>query len=100
MSDDNERKWMDERALAVLDKVQGFNDSPREYYDYVVAQRPLLTPRAKAVLEAVEKAIVMMDKLDSNQDEDPEAVCKDAELRASILWKALSPIRKAYKETP
>jgi len=53
--------------------------------------------REKAILKTVESAIEVMDRLDSNQDEDPEAVCKDDQLRASVLWKALSPIRKAYK---
>lgn len=109
MSDNvNEKKWISKRLFGVIRAMHDVDadgwrasdvcDLEKEFDSWIEINCPLLTDRSKAIIEALELAIAAMDRLDSNQDEDPEAVCNDDQLRAEMLWKAFSPVRKAWKE--
>jgi len=103
MSDDSERKWVDERAFKVLEfgKKEIFGmDEKVEALDNEEEWResgcPLLTPRARAVLEAVERAEAHCKKCCKEEEEPYGTNCGPCDDAVELL----NAIRKAYKEKP
>jgi len=114
MSD--ERKWVHPRTAKVLEKVADYHKAFKEkkndtYMRVVVGEllmqiivwagegKPILTPRARAVLEAVEVAIKMCDECPTNirtfcymnDDIRGDKPCYD-------LADAVIDIRKAWED--
>lgn len=60
MNKDDEREWIDTGALTVLELIEEEEDDIRDFavwHQWITDGRPLLSDKAKARLEAVEKAL-------------------------------------------
>ena len=97
MSDDSEKRWTTVWAQITIENDGYCEEVAHEskgYEEWWRAGRPLLTPRARAVLEAVEAAVKECNECDSNY-----ADCKiQLHARAMEQHCPLAPIRKAMEE--
>lgn len=93
MTDADERKWIHPLLKAAVNV--SVDDRVKEVRDWYAAGAPYLTPRAKAVLKAVEEEI--QDYAECSDDIKTEF---DRRTKRGISqpWYKLARIRRAYKE--